>query len=110
MVVIPLEAEFRAEIAIAAHRLGASIGCALSEPPDAINASLQRHGATIELLCVVGSWGDTLSDKDVLRYLRDINRTGTMYRRICASTVYFPSTLEKKPARANRGGLEAGEK
>jgi hypothetical protein len=31
-----------------------------------------------EILAILGSWGDTLSEQDVLRYLRDITRSGTM--------------------------------
>ena len=31
-----------------------------------------------EILAILGSWGDTLSEEDVLRYLRDVTRTGTM--------------------------------
>lgn len=34
---------------------------------------LERLGADRELLATIGSWGDTLEDKDVLTTLRDIN-------------------------------------
>jgi hypothetical protein len=35
-----------------------------------------------ELLCIEGSWGETLDDRDVLRLLRSLNRAGSMYSEI----------------------------
>jgi hypothetical protein len=39
-------------------------------------AALERLGADQELLAIVGSMNDTLTDKDVLRMLEEYNRTG----------------------------------
>jgi hypothetical protein len=38
--------------------------------------ALERLGADPELLAIVGSWQDTLSDAEVLAALRDFNATG----------------------------------
>jgi hypothetical protein len=38
--------------------------------------ALERLGADEELLAVVGSWRDTLSDEDALLMLREFNTTG----------------------------------
>ncbi len=40
---------------------------------DEIRAALERLDADAELLAIVGSWGDTLDDADVLSMLRDYN-------------------------------------
>ncbi len=40
---------------------------------DEIHQALEDLGAGPELLSVVGSWGDTLDDGNVLRLLRDYN-------------------------------------
>jgi hypothetical protein len=37
---------------------------------------LERLGADLELLAVVGSWRDTLDDAEVLSMLREYNETG----------------------------------
>jgi hypothetical protein len=41
-----------------------------------IYAALERLGADEDLLAVVGSWGDTLSDAETLSMLREYNETG----------------------------------
>lgn len=41
--------------------------------------ALERIGAPAELLGVIGSWGDTMSDREVLKMLRDYTRTGTIF-------------------------------
>jgi hypothetical protein len=38
-----------------------------------IYTALDRLGAGPDLLAIVGSWGDTLADAEVLRVLRDYN-------------------------------------
>ena len=40
---------------------------------DEIHTALERLDADEELLAIVGSWGDTLDDADVLTMLRDYN-------------------------------------
>lgn len=44
----------------------------------------QAGGASFELLCAIGSRGDSLSDEDVLRYLRAFNDHGTIFREVKA--------------------------
>lgn len=46
-----------------------------------IYAALKRLGADVELLSVVGSYGDTLDDGEVLELLTDYNRTGKVLHR-----------------------------
>jgi hypothetical protein len=45
-----------------------------------------RLGAEPELLSIVGAYGDTLTDEDVLLHLKKFNETGSMYAKvICRS-------------------------
>jgi len=39
-----------------------------------IYRAFERLGADRELLAVIGSWGDTLEDEDVLTFLKEWNR------------------------------------
>lgn len=39
--------------------------------------ALQNLGAPVELLCIVGSYGDTQTDSDVLEMLEQHNERGT---------------------------------
>jgi hypothetical protein len=41
-------------------------------------AALERIGADEELLAIVGSMNDTVTDKEVLRMLEEYNRTGNV--------------------------------
>jgi hypothetical protein len=34
------------------------------------------------LLCIEGSWGDTLDDRETLAMLRSLNRTGSIYKKV----------------------------
>jgi hypothetical protein len=43
-------------------------------------AALERLGADEELLAIVGSMNDTLTDKEVLRMLEEYNRMGIALR------------------------------
>jgi hypothetical protein len=43
-------------------------------------AALERLGADDELLAIVGSMQDTMTDKEVLRLLEEYNRTGRLMR------------------------------
>lgn len=42
-----------------------------------INIAIQKLGGDIELLCLVGSFGDTQEDDDVLEMLTQYNECGT---------------------------------
>lgn len=49
---------------------------------DELVVALKRLGADPELLSIIGSYGDTLSDEEVLQLLRDWNATGkVMHKR-----------------------------
>lgn len=50
-----------------------------------INIALQNLGAPTELLCIIGSYGDTQSDEDILECLQQYNERGT-----CMHTVIVP--------------------
>ncbi|MHB9319279.1 hypothetical protein ACP3TG_09190 [Phytobacter diazotrophicus] len=42
-----------------------------------LNIALQGLSAPIELLCIVGSYGDTQTDSDILEMLEQYNARGT---------------------------------
>lgn len=41
-----------------------------------------KYGDHFELLCIEGSWGDTIDDRKALQLLRALNRTGSMYAQV----------------------------
>jgi hypothetical protein len=47
-----------------------------------IYKALEKLGAPVELLSVVGSYGDTLPDKHVLLYLRAYNERGSYWNEV----------------------------
>lgn len=49
-----------------------------------LTIALQNLNAPIELLCIVGSYGDTQSDEDVLECLEQYNDRGTCMQEIIA--------------------------
>ncbi|ELY6289299.1 hypothetical protein [Cronobacter sp. 153480017-3] len=50
----------------------------------ALTITLQRLGAPVDLLCIVGSYGDTQSDGDVIECLEQYNERGTCMSEIIA--------------------------
>lgn len=72
----------------AAGRLGWEAGRLVEVQLLAMNRShkaiytLFRSTAPADLLSTIGSWGDTLTDDQVLAALRMFNREGTTYREI----------------------------
>ena len=52
---------------------------------------LQKLGASTELLCCVGSYGDTQTDEDVLQYLKEYNEWGTGMHKILVSEHHSPT-------------------
>lgn len=42
-----------------------------------LTITMQNLGAPVELLCIVGSYGDTQSDSDILDMLEQYNERGT---------------------------------
>lgn len=49
-----------------------------------LTIALQNLGAPVELLCIVGSYGDTQADADVLEMLEQYNDRGTCMEEIIA--------------------------
>lgn len=49
-----------------------------------LTIALQNLGAPIELLCTVGSYGDTQTDADILDALEQYNERGTCMEQIIA--------------------------
>ena len=48
---------------------------------DELYKALERLGADVELLSIVGSWRDTLGDEEIVSLLRDYNATGKALHR-----------------------------
>jgi hypothetical protein len=53
---------------------------------DEIYRALEELGANGHLLAIVGSWGDTLTEAEVLEHLRTWNESGRVFERVLAST------------------------
>ncbi|AYW18555.1 hypothetical protein DTA24_07780 [Klebsiella sp. P1CD1] len=49
-----------------------------------LTIALQNLGAPVELLCIVGSYGDTQTDADILEMLEQYNERGTSMEEIIA--------------------------
>ena len=49
-----------------------------------LNIALQNLNASVELLCIVGSYGDTQTDSDFLEALEQYNERGTCLEVIIA--------------------------
>lgn len=55
-----------------------------------LTIALQNLGAPVELLCIVGSYGDTQIDSDVLEMLEQYNQCGT-----CMDVIIAPEFIWK---------------
>ena len=71
-------ADILAEIYRAAERLGARSGQLRSLTAAGLYDELEALGADRRLLGVVGSWGDCMTDAEVLSALRQWNATGRL--------------------------------
>ncbi|WP_172750846.1 hypothetical protein [Citrobacter freundii] len=49
-----------------------------------LTIAMQNLGAPVELLCIVGSYGDTQTDSDILEALEQYNERGTSMEVIIA--------------------------
>lgn len=49
-----------------------------------INVALEKLGAPVELLCLVGSFGQSQEDSDVLEMLEQYNQCGTYMQDVIA--------------------------
>ena len=59
--------------------------------------AMQNLGAPVELLCIVGSYGDTQTDSDILEMLEQYNERGT-----CMDVIIVPEfTWKPKPGGAS---------
>ena len=54
--------------------------------PDEAQRALRELGADIDLLSIVDSWQDTLSDEDILQLLKNWNAGRPLFQSIHAST------------------------
>jgi hypothetical protein len=73
------------ELLLAFRKLGATPGELAGidwTSNEAVIAAAQERQASFELLCAIGSRGDTLSDEDVLRDLHAVNHGGTIFRKV----------------------------
>lgn len=62
-----------------------------------LTIALQNLGAPVELLCIVGSYGDTQTDSDILEMLEQHNERGT-----CMDVIIAPEfTWKPKPGGAS---------
>lgn len=60
-----------------------------------LTIALQNLGAPTELLFVVGSYGDTQSDEDILEMLEQHNESGTYVHEVIAPAYTWKPTLGK---------------
>jgi len=49
-----------------------------------IYKAFEKLGAESDILAMVGSWGDTLPDDEILEMFRQHNKTGTIWKEIIA--------------------------
>lgn len=61
-----------------------------------LNIALQNLGAPLELLCIVGSYGDTQIDSDILEMLEQYNERGTCVAELIMSVEDTPATLRSR--------------
>ena len=62
-----------------------------------LTIALQNLGTPVELLCIVGSYGDTQTDSDILEMLEQHNERGT-----CMDVIIAPEfTWKPKPGGAS---------
>ncbi|EOL8949937.1 hypothetical protein ACM92B_002497 [Cronobacter dublinensis] len=61
-----------------------------------LNIALQNLGAPLELLCIVGSYGDTQTDSDILEMLEQYNEQGTCVDTMLWSVEDTPETLRSR--------------
>ena len=47
-----------------------------------IGQAIEKLGGNWELLGIVCSWGDTMSDEETLAYMRDFNQLGTTIKEV----------------------------
>ena len=62
--------------------------------------AVERLGGSRELLGVFGSWGDTLSDDEVLEALRHLNAGGRRFDEVFASTGGPAPDVDPSPRRS----------
>lgn len=61
-----------------------------------LTIALQNLGAPVELLCIVGSYGDTQIDSDVLEMLEQYNANGTSIHSLILSVEDTPKTRRER--------------
>ncbi|HBL6038407.1 hypothetical protein EKN44_19150 [Enterobacter hormaechei] len=61
-----------------------------------LTIALQNLGAPVELLCIVGSYGDTQIDSDVLEMLEKYNSNGSCIHSLILSVEDTPQTRRER--------------
>ncbi|MEP8938464.1 hypothetical protein ABKU80_09475 [Enterobacter mori] len=61
-----------------------------------LTIAMQNLGAPVELLCIVGSYGDTQIDSDVLEMLEQYNTNGTCIHSLILSVEDTPQTRRER--------------
>lgn len=61
-----------------------------------ISKAFENLGATAELLAIIGSYGDTLEDDEVLDFLEQYNKTGSCFVKIICSVGDTPEDRRKR--------------
>lgn len=61
-----------------------------------INKALENLGGSIELLCIVGSYGDTQEDEDILEMLEQYNSQGTTIAETIVSVHDTPKSRRER--------------
>lgn len=90
MTELEINRQIKTELRIAFQKLGGSPmlferTALVARTPDRIASEFAKQKAPFDLLCIIGSWGDTLSPDEVLHGLRLYNRYGITFCRImCA--------------------------
>jgi len=80
-----IEQLIRREIATAIERLGGTPRWLENATPEQLYKLAEQCGAERYLLGVIGSWGDTLSDEEVLDDLRHLNAGRPLFDEVHAS-------------------------
>ena len=75
-----MQKSIRSEIGRALELLGGDRQLSGTASSSEIYTALERLGADRQLLVTVGSWGDTLDDRDVLQLLQRWNQEEEKFR------------------------------
>ena len=69
-----------------------------------IYKAVERLGGSRELLAAIGSWGNTMSDDEVLECLQQLNAGRRLFDEVFASTA-FRQALRRRGDRSRNGAV-----